>query len=261
MTPGQRQRYARQIRLPDFGEAGQQRLLDARVLIVGLGGLGSPVAMYLAASGVGELVLSDYDRVEASNLQRQIVHREQDIGEPKAESARRTLAGINPGCRVEALDWQLDEDELDDQLRSADLVIRKGFRQGRVQGDPWQLGGTFVITVNPVPLSDFVIEENHEDIPGQLLLENLSEQAVRYEWDLGNGDTSQLFSPVVRYEDDGTYLIELIAFNEFNCPDTAQMALDVPRKVVHRFLSLMQFSEMDLKQRATLVRAMEEASS
>jgi hypothetical protein len=68
-----------------------------------------------------------------------------------------------------------------------------------------------------------MLEENYEDIPGQLLLENLSEMAVRYEWDLGNGDTSQLFSPVVRYEDDGTYLIELIAFNEFNCPDTAQI--------------------------------------
>lgn len=123
MTPAQRQRYARQIRLPDFGEAGQQRLLDARVLIVGLGGLGSPVAMYLAASGVGELVLSDYDRVEASNLQRQIVHREQDIGELKAGSARRTLAGINPECRVEALDWELDQDELDEQIRAANLVV------------------------------------------------------------------------------------------------------------------------------------------
>ncbi len=123
MTPEQRKRYARQIRLPAVGDAGQQALLDARVLIVGLGGLGSPVAMYLAASGVGELILSDYDRVESSNLQRQIVHREQDIGELKAESARRTLAGINPECRIQALDWELDEDELDEQVSAADLVL------------------------------------------------------------------------------------------------------------------------------------------
>ena len=123
MTPEQRERYARQIRLPTIGETGQQRLLDARVLVVGLGGLGSPVAMYLAASGVGELILSDYDRVESSNLQRQIVHREQDIGELKAESARRTLADINPECRIKALDWELDEDELRARIRAVDLVL------------------------------------------------------------------------------------------------------------------------------------------
>ncbi|MCB1726622.1 MAG: ThiF family adenylyltransferase, partial [Gammaproteobacteria bacterium] len=80
MTPAQLQRYARQVRLPSVGEAGQERLLDSRVLVIGLGGLGSPAAMYLAASGIGTLVLSDYDRVEPSNLQRQIIHREADIG-------------------------------------------------------------------------------------------------------------------------------------------------------------------------------------
>lgn len=123
MTPEQRQRYARQIRLSAVGETGQQCLLDARVLIVGLGGLGSPAAMYLAASGVGTLVLSDFDRVEPSNLQRQIVHREADLGELKATSAKRTLAQINPGCAVVALDWELDEAELDREVRAADLVL------------------------------------------------------------------------------------------------------------------------------------------
>jgi len=123
VTPEQRQRYARQIRLAGIGEAGQQRLLDARVLVVGLGGLGSPAAMYLAASGIGTLVLSDYDRVEPSNLQRQIVHREADLGELKAESARRTLREINPGCEVIALDWELDESELRREIRAADLVL------------------------------------------------------------------------------------------------------------------------------------------
>jgi adenylyltransferase/sulfurtransferase len=123
VTPEQQQRYARQIRLPAIGEAGQERLLGARVLIVGLGGLGSPAAMYLAASGVGHLVLSDFDRVEASNLQRQIIHREADIGELKAASARRTLGEINSACAVTALDWQLDEQELAGEVRAADLVL------------------------------------------------------------------------------------------------------------------------------------------
>jgi adenylyltransferase/sulfurtransferase len=79
--------------------------------------------MYLAASGVGTLVLSDFDRVEASNLQRQIVHREEDIGEPKAASAQRTLSTINSACEVVVRDWQLDEDELRGEVRAADLVL------------------------------------------------------------------------------------------------------------------------------------------
>ncbi|MCZ6723593.1 MAG: ThiF family adenylyltransferase, partial [Gammaproteobacteria bacterium] len=74
MDEKQRDRYARQIRLAQFGESGQQQILDASALIIGMGGLGSPAAMYLAASGIGKLVISDYDMVEASNLQRQIIH-------------------------------------------------------------------------------------------------------------------------------------------------------------------------------------------
>ncbi|MCB1792701.1 MAG: HesA/MoeB/ThiF family protein [Gammaproteobacteria bacterium] len=123
MTPTQRQRYARQIRLDSVGEQGQQRLLDANVLVIGLGGLGSPAAMYLAASGIGRLVISDFDRVESSNLQRQIAHREQDIGEPKAASAKRTLQALNPECAVEAIDWELDDDELDARVAAADVVL------------------------------------------------------------------------------------------------------------------------------------------
>jgi len=123
LTPEQLQRYARQIRLGQVQQSGQEKLLAARVLIVGLGGLGSPAAMYLAASGVGTLVLSDFDRVEPSNLQRQIIHRESDIGELKAASARQTLNEINPGCELIALDWQLDEQELSTEIRAADLVL------------------------------------------------------------------------------------------------------------------------------------------
>jgi molybdopterin/thiamine biosynthesis adenylyltransferase len=113
LTPQQGRRYGRQIRVAGIGEAGQRRLLGSRVLIVGMGGLGSPAALYLAAAGVGTLVLSDFDRVEESNLQRQIIHRQADIGEHKAWSARRALEALNPTCRVIAKDWQLDGEELD----------------------------------------------------------------------------------------------------------------------------------------------------
>jgi adenylyltransferase/sulfurtransferase len=123
MTPEQYERYARQIRLEQVKESGQEKLLAARVLVVGLGGLGSPAAMYLAASGVGTLVLSDYDRVEPSNLQRQIIHRESDIGELKAASAKQTLNDLDPSCQAIALDWELDEVELTSEIRAADLVL------------------------------------------------------------------------------------------------------------------------------------------
>lgn len=115
--------YSRQVRLHQVGRKGQQRLLASSALVVGMGGLGSPAAMYLAAAGVGHLVISDFDRVEPSNLQRQIVHRTADVGEPKAFSAQATLKALNPDVRVTALDWQLDEGELEEQVGAADVVL------------------------------------------------------------------------------------------------------------------------------------------
>jgi len=94
-------RYARQVRLPEFGREGQQRLLDARVLIIGLGGLGSPAAMYLAAAGAGTLGLVDFDVVDETNLHRQIIHGTPDIGRSKMTSAAETLRAINPGVHLE----------------------------------------------------------------------------------------------------------------------------------------------------------------
>ncbi len=117
------EQYSRQIRLPQVGEQGQRRLSRSTVLIIGAGGLGSPVSMYLAAAGVGRLYISDFDRVDRSNLQRQIMHRVRDLGEPKAESALRTLMELNPDCRVETLDWVLDGDELDDYASKSDLIL------------------------------------------------------------------------------------------------------------------------------------------
>ncbi len=123
MNDQQLLRYARHILLDEFDIAGQERLLAARVLIVGAGGLGSPAAFYLASSGVGHLVLADDDDVELSNLQRQILHTTQSIGRKKAESGKSTLAGLNPDIRITALARRLDGARLDEQVGQADLVL------------------------------------------------------------------------------------------------------------------------------------------
>lgn len=101
LTDAQVDRYARHLVLPEIGEAGQARLLDARVLVVGAGGLGSPLLQYLAAAGVGTLGIVDDDTVDLSNLQRQVLHATSDLGRPKVESAAARIAGINPDVRVE----------------------------------------------------------------------------------------------------------------------------------------------------------------
>ena len=93
MNKKEKSRYARQIRLSQIGETGQQKLLDSTVIIIGMGGLGSPAALYLAAAGIGKLIISDFDQVEDSNLQRQVIHRTKDIGELKAFSAKRRILG------------------------------------------------------------------------------------------------------------------------------------------------------------------------
>ena len=116
-------RYSRQIMLPAIGIEGQERLQEARVLIIGLGGLGSPAAMYLAAAGVGTLVLVDFDKVDLTNLQRQIVHTNARIGEPKVESARETLLALNPETRILTIDHALEGDELSQQVALADAVV------------------------------------------------------------------------------------------------------------------------------------------
>ena len=117
------ERYSRQIRLSEIGGEGQRKLVSARVLVIGMGGLGSPAALYLASAGVGHMVLSDFDRVELSNLQRQVIHRESAIDEPKAFSAKETVASLNSDVEVTAIDWQLADDELADQVRRADVVL------------------------------------------------------------------------------------------------------------------------------------------
>ena len=103
MNDEQLLRYSRQIMLPKFGYDGQQKLLESHVLIIGLGGLGSPVAMYLAAAGVGELTLVDHDKVDLSNLQRQIIHRTKSIDQPKVESAKQSLVELNSDVKINCI--------------------------------------------------------------------------------------------------------------------------------------------------------------
>lgn len=123
MNDDQLLRYSRQIMLPQFDIAGQQHLLASKVLIIGLGGLGSPVAMYLAAAGVGHLTLVDDDVVDLTNLQRQILHTQADIGRAKVESAADTLRAMNPDIEVIPRQQRLSGAELHDAVQQADLVI------------------------------------------------------------------------------------------------------------------------------------------
>lgn len=116
-------RYARQIRLPAVGEDGQRKLGEAAALVVGLGGLGSPAAMYLTAAGVGRLTLADFDRVDESNLQRQIIHSHADIGELKAASAAATLRALNPAVEVTTLDYSLDREDFFRYADGVDVML------------------------------------------------------------------------------------------------------------------------------------------
>ncbi len=123
MNDDQLLRYSRHILLRQVDIAGQEKLLAARVLVIGLGGLGSPVAMYLAASGVGRLVLVDHDKVELTNLQRQIVHTTASIGQDKTASATSQLQALNPEIAITAINRKLGEAELLEQVRAADAVV------------------------------------------------------------------------------------------------------------------------------------------
>jgi adenylyltransferase/sulfurtransferase len=116
-------RYVRHITLPDVGRQGQLRLKNARVLIIGTGGLGSPVSLYLAAAGIGTLGLVDFDRVESSNLQRQVVHGSSTLGMAKVDSARRRLHDLNPGIRIDAHDCALTPDNALQLVGDYDLVV------------------------------------------------------------------------------------------------------------------------------------------
>lgn len=123
MNDDQLLRYSRQIMLHKMDIAGQQRLLQSHALIIGLGGLGSPVAMYLAAAGVGQLTLVDFDDVDLSNLQRQIIHRHDDIGRAKVDSAADALRALNPEIQINTSKQKLTGEALMETVQQADVVI------------------------------------------------------------------------------------------------------------------------------------------
>ncbi len=116
-------RYSRHIMLPDIDLHGQQKILAAKVLIIGAGGLGSPVALYLAASGVGEISIVDYDVVELNNLQRQIAHNEASIGQLKVQSCADSMKQLNSDIKINTIDHELQGDELLAQVAMADIVV------------------------------------------------------------------------------------------------------------------------------------------
>ena len=123
MDDDQLLRYSRHILLDEIGVEGQQRLLDGHALVIGAGGLGSPVALYLGTAGVGRITLVDHDTVDVTNLQRQIAHKLSRVGQPKAASAKQTIAEINPDVQVDAVIQRADAAWLADAVARADVVL------------------------------------------------------------------------------------------------------------------------------------------
>ena len=123
LTPEEKQRYNRQIMIPGFGAAGQEKLKKARVVIAGTGGLGSPIALYLTAAGVGTLRIIDNDKVELSNLNRQILHWDKDIGKEKAKSAHEKLTKLNKNVTIETINTTIDETNVYSLTTGFDVIV------------------------------------------------------------------------------------------------------------------------------------------
>jgi sulfur-carrier protein adenylyltransferase/sulfurtransferase len=147
LDAAQRNRYSRHLLLPEVGEEGQLKLLDAKVLLLGAGGLGSPAALYLAAAGVGTLGIVDMDTVDESNLQRQIIHSVDRVGQRKVDSARQTLEGLNPDITVQTHDTRLDASNVVELLEQYDIVIdgADNFPSRYLLNDASLLTGTVVV--------------------------------------------------------------------------------------------------------------------
>jgi len=116
-------RYSKQIMLPQIDIEGQQKIIDSTMLIIGMGGLGSPTALYLAAAGVGHIIIADFDQVELSNLQRQIIHRTSDIGDDKVNSAKSKLLELNPNIKVTIANELVHTDNLSSLIKDVDIVL------------------------------------------------------------------------------------------------------------------------------------------
>ena len=123
LTPEQRERYSRHFLLPEIGQAGQERLLDAKVLLLGAGGLGSPTALYLAAAGVGTIGIIDNDVVDLSNLQRQVIHTTDRVGVKKVDSAEESMKAINPDVNVVKYDFRMDASNILEVIQGYDVIV------------------------------------------------------------------------------------------------------------------------------------------
>ena len=123
LTAEQKQRYSRHLLIPEVGAEGQARLLDSKVLFIGAGGLGSPAMLYMAAAGVGTIGIVDFDVVDASNLQRQIIHRTDRVGMRKVESAEMTITDLNPDVKVVAHEVMLGPDNVEELIDGYDLIF------------------------------------------------------------------------------------------------------------------------------------------
>lgn len=123
LSDQEKKRYSRHLLLGDIGEAGQLKLTQSKVLIIGLGGLGSPVSLYLAASGIGHLLLADGDTLDVTNLQRQVMFDSHDAGESKADLAEARLSGLNPEIEIDVIDQALSEEDLEEYVPEANLVL------------------------------------------------------------------------------------------------------------------------------------------
>ncbi|HMW45513.1 MAG TPA: ThiF family adenylyltransferase, partial [Solirubrobacterales bacterium] len=123
LTPEQRDRYSRHILLPEVGVEGQIKLLEAKVLLLGAGGLGAPTALYLAAAGIGTIGIVDDDVVDASNLQRQVIHNTSRVGQPKSASARQTIEELNPDVEVIEYNFRLDAGNILEVIEDYDIIV------------------------------------------------------------------------------------------------------------------------------------------
>lgn len=141
------ERYSRHIILPEVGVEGQEKLLSSRVLIAGMGGLGSPAALYLAAAGIGTFGLVDFDVVELSNLQRQVIHTTEDLGKPKVESAEETIKAINPDATVHLYRQRISSETIADIITDYDLVLdgTDNFPTRFLLNDACQLTGKILV--------------------------------------------------------------------------------------------------------------------
>ncbi len=123
LTPNELERYGRQIMMAGFGEAGQEKLKNARVFIAGAGGLGCPISIYLANAGIGAIRLVDQDKIELSNLNRQVLHWPEDVGRPKVDSASEKLRRMNPDLKLEAIRETMDENNLYQLTEGCDIIV------------------------------------------------------------------------------------------------------------------------------------------